>query len=342
MTTPTVFFSRCKPHGYDAVKVALEANRIFFGYCLRKKGVAYNRHHLSSCIVDVTCNEEEWNRWRDLSDKIKQYNRNRNFAKRITKGSIALIPRPSSGVVYCGIVDSEFELVDDPAWYGTWEDIWTQKDGRSPEEVGIAGEVAQTWSVDRFRPLSILRIPVWVRRSMFGRSTYGTIKPYGGLDPYNTLKEVLERDTFLPQSWTSDPKEVEKRLITDVTPNAFEHLVVSLLQLENPDEMWTHVGGSGDGGVDGIGANSSGDVVGLLQCKWSYKGEALHINPLSNTSTRNARRYLAAVFHDDDVQAPDGFQFIDKHKVAGLLIKHCSYLPQAAALRVRKDESSPK
>lgn len=331
---PQVFYSRCKPYTYDAVDVALKAKRIFFGYCMRKRGATYDRHHLSESIVDVTCDDQEWERWRSQSDKIRQYNQNRNFAKKITKGSIALIPRPSSGVVYCGVVNSEFELVDNPQWYDAWEKIWNVHDNRSPDDLWIAGEIAQTWSVDKFRPIPIPRIPVWIRRSLFGRSTYGMINSYGDLDPHPTLKDILEAKEFAPKAWTTDVQEVERRLITDVTPNAFEHLVVSLLQLENPCQIWTHVGGSGDGGVDGIGADPRGNVVGLLQCKWSYNGEALPMDPLSNTSVPGAKHYLAAAFHPDRVKQPEGYHFINKHEVARLLIKHSSFLPQSMALRV--------
>ena len=45
-----------------------------------------------------------------------------------------------------------------------------------------------------------------------------------------------------------DLVEVERRLADFVGPSTFEHLCVALLQLEHPDEIWEHVGGSGDGG----------------------------------------------------------------------------------------------
>lgn len=344
---PIVFFSRCKPWGVDALDVALEAKRIFFGHCMRVKDAAYNPNNLKACIVDVTCGEEEWKRHHaESGSKKKQFNQNRNFVGKIARKSIALIPRPSKGVVYCGFVEGAFELIDNPPaetkLYKTWADTWEkgrEANNKLPtaEEAWIAGEIAQTWKVDEFRPIPAARIPVWIRRSLFGRSTYGTVKPQFDLDPYKTMTEILdEQFSFEPKSWTKDPDEIKHRLITDFTPNAFEHLVVALLQLEHPEEMWTHVGGSGDGGADGMGNDSSGKTVGLLQCKWVYRGEKIEFSDAWEDGKKSRRcDYLASIHHDDDVKAPgDPVFFLTKEKIAELLIKHATRLPQAIALRV--------
>ncbi|MEH6718873.1 MAG: hypothetical protein V7704_08345 [Aurantimonas endophytica] len=339
MTTPKVFFSRCKPYEYDAVDVAIESKRLFFGYCMRRLGVAYDRHKLRSCIVDVACDDATWAAERSAQNVWNpQYNRNRNFVREIGPGSIALVPRPSSGVIYCGFVQGGFEFVDDPSWYDTWERIWKAKTSRDPDEFWIAGEVAQTFRVDEFRAIPVPRIPVWIRRSLFGRSTYGIVRPYGCLDPVETLKEILASDNFIPRTWTTDPAEVERRLITDVTPSAFEHLVVSLLQLEYPNEFWTHVGGSGDGGLDGIGADESGKVVGLLQCKWAYEGHKPDLNTQWVAGSHRPREILASAFHADGLPGPPAFEFLDKKTVSALLVKHATSLPQAKALRIGRQQ----
>lgn len=334
---PKVFFSRCKPHKIDAIEVALESKRLFFGYCLKKTGATYNRHDLGSCIVDVSCDEEAWNAHTSGSDKKRQHTQNRNFVQKIDEvpGSIALVPRPSRGVVYCGYVQGKFELVNDPSWYGTWEQIWLKSPGTErPEAAWIAGEVAQTWRVDEFRPIPLPRIPAWIRRSLFGRSTYGIVRPVEGMDPYDALKEIIETDVFPARTWTRNETEVKKRLIADVTPNAFEHLIVSLLQLEHPHEIWTHVGGSGDGGLDGIGADAHGNVVGLLQCKWHYWGEELELNSLWTSGAGQVRAILASASHEEAVQVPKDFDFLDKDTTAQLLLKHADALPQAKAMRI--------
>ena len=50
------------------------------------------------------------------------------------------------------------------------------------------------------------------------------------------------------RAWTLDIEEIKRRLAEDLTPTSFEHLVVSLLQLEHPTETWQYTGGPGDGG----------------------------------------------------------------------------------------------
>src|SRR5205085_721411 len=76
-----------------------------------------------------------------------------------------------------------------------------------------------------------------------------------------------------PDSWTLDRQEIERRLLDTLTPSSFEHLVVSLLQLEHRHETWSQVGGPGDGGIDDVGAAEDGAVAALLQCKWQYDGQ---------------------------------------------------------------------
>ena len=45
--------------------------------------------------------------------------------------------------------------------------------------------------------------------------------------------------------------------------------MVDLLRLESAaDVQWHHVGGTGDGGLDGIGVDASGEAIEVLQAKW--------------------------------------------------------------------------
>ena len=117
------------------------------------------------------------------------------------------------------------------------------------------------------------------------------------LDSHATLDRLIDYPEQIAREWTNQQDEIEWRLLTDVGPSTFEHLCVALLQLEHPDETWAHVGGSGDGGVDGIGADANGNVVGLLQCKWRYDGEPLSFaTPWSNDS-KAQRRIVASLIH---------------------------------------------
>jgi len=185
----------------------------------------------------------------------------------------------SLGVVFAGRVQGNFELVDDPPWAQDYLDLRTAQ-GLSNEDHpdrSHVGDVVQCWRVDHFRPVPLPAIPAWIRRSLFGQSTYGIIHPPAGLDfkPFAALDGLIDQPGKVVQDWTLDITEVERRLLAEVMPLPFEHLCVALLQLEYPDQVWAHVGGSGDGGVNGIGADAHGTVTSLLQCKSSYWGGEL-------------------------------------------------------------------
>jgi hypothetical protein len=127
---------------------------------------------------------------------------------------------------------------------------------------------------------------------------------------------------------------VERRLMEDLTPSTFEHLVVSLLQLEHTSETWVQVGGSGDGGVDGVGADVEGNVAGLVQCKWQYWGGEPFVETLWKSGTSPFRTYLASLLYPNGVARPTGSVFLGRTDIAMLVIKHCARLPQAIAMRV--------
>jgi hypothetical protein len=94
-----------------------------------------------------------------------------------------------------------------------------------------------------------------------------------------------------------------------------------------------HVGGSGDGGVDGIGADANGKVIGLLQCKWAYWGEEVFSRTQPSHST--VRHILAALLHQKQVHPRDGIEFWPLSRVRSLVIKHAKNLPLALSLGVR-------
>jgi hypothetical protein len=190
--------------------------------------------------------------------------------------------------------------------------------------------------VDEFRPIPFPLIPAWIRRCFFGRSTYGLIHGIEeiNLDPFSTLSELIDNPGVAIRPTTNDLVEVERRLVNDVGPGVFEHLCVSLLQLEHPDQVWAQVGGSGDGGLDGIGADASGNVIGLLQCKWRYWGEPTDFMSAWNRSDREYRRVLASLIHPSELSAVSGLEFWGRGHVARLVVKHASRLPLARSLRV--------
>lgn len=338
MVSPIVFFSRCKPQGADAIKIVLDNKRVFIGYPMGRKGARYDPRNLRACVVDPSCPDEEWSAAHAESDGLRQYNQNRNLIGEVGKGSIVLVPRQNLGVIYCGRVTSKFRLENAPAWYDRYMEFReTQGLGEDSDDAWHAADVAQCWKVDEFRPIPVPRIPAWIRRSLFGRSTYGIIRenPVTGVDPHNTLSQIMDGSGFEPRSWTLNRAEVESRLVDDLTPSNLEHLVVSLLQLENPDEAWLQVGGPGDGGIDGIGVARDGSVAGVLQCKWQYwGGDCFPDEPVWGSGGKPARKYLAALLHPENVEPPSDAEFLDRRRIVELVVRHHARLPQAFGMRI--------
>lgn len=335
---PIVFFCRLRPQGCDAVDLALQTRRVFIGYPAWRDGKLDQEHSFRSALIDLSVPDQD----ADLLDQSldagyrRQVSANRNLVREVDMGSIVLMPRPARGVVYAAFTDG-FELVDDPTWGETYLALRTaQRQTVEPRGSHLA-DVVQGWRVDQWHALPFPLIPAWIRASLLGRSTVGRIRPLAlgdlRLDPLAILRMLIEAPDRTHLPWTSELAEVELRLVTSIGPNTLEHLVVALLQLEHPSEIWSHVGGSGDGGVDGMGANAKGRVVGLVQCKWSYDGHEL---PFAGEAELDPsiERFVATLVHTSTLKASQGTRLLDRPTIAKLILKHADTLPWARTMRI--------
>jgi hypothetical protein len=191
------------------------------------------------------------------------------------------------------------------------------------------------WEVDEFRPIPVPRIPAWIRRSLFGRSTYGVIYPDAIVgDPHQVMSGILENDSSRREAGHLTQPSSKKGYLMISRLRTFEHLVVSLLQLEHPGEVWSHVGGSGDGGVDGVGASQDGHVTGLLQCKWQYWGEdPFPTKVVWKAGLQPIRKFLASLRYPDGV-VPPNCMFLNRSRITEWVAKYYSNLPQALSMRI--------
>ena len=335
------WFNRAKPWGKDAFKIFKKASRVFIGYPLWKTEEK-DPHSLCSCLVNPDpsiCPDDEWECYKPRGRKGGMYTKNRNFIPCVTLGSIVVIPRPEEGAIYVGRIDGPFKIVDSPAWGEDYLRLReSQKLERKDEHIA---EVAQGWSVDGYKRFDLSLVPGWMRHSMFGRSTFGRFEDCHPLDANTTswgvLNQILEGQYRVSTSWMHDLEEIKRRLVDTMTPNAFENLVVSLLQLEHPDEIWHQTGGPGDGGIDGLGSDENGKVVGLMQAKLYYDGrQPLNLGNLGHY--RSLRRYAAILIPEKPKKPTD-----DKTKllclkwIASAVCRHWRVLPQARAMRVGEE-----
>ena len=334
-TGPITFFCRAKPNGVDIREICECAKHIFIGWPLLRKDVpSYDSSALRTWVVNPkTCPEEEWQRLlAGQEGGHRQYSQNRNFIPRVKRGSIVVIPRPEEGAVYVGRITGEFEIVDSPTWGDEYRRLRSEQNAGWDD--GEIANVAQGWPVDEYKRVDLPRIPGWLRHSMFGRSTYGTFQDHpidGSRTAYDELDRIL-KDGRVRSDWTLELDEIKRRLVDTLTPYAFENMVVSLLQLEHPDEIWHQTGGSGDGGIDGIGYSEEGDVVGLMQAKLYAKSAPELPNPARFDP--RIKCYTAVLVLQGPRRTTHGTEFLDLEWVSKKVCRHRHDLPQALALRV--------
>jgi len=331
-----VFFSRCKPQGCDAVNLALAHKIIFFGYpALKDK---YDPTKLDECLIDPDMNDEAWQILKKKHKLHKEQSASHNLVLEIKnnlqKGEkvIGLIPRPSMGVIYAGEVQ-RFKLHRNPAWASEYIEM---RQGQKPiinyddQEGQHIADVAQCWHVDKFHKIPYHQIPGWIVSSIMGRATLGRVNSDENRRPYDVMNALLTGQ-WNPLQWTCEIAEIRKRLADYCTPAVFEHLCVHLLQVINPHMIWRHVGGSGDDGVDGIGATKQ-EVTHILQCKL----RGLDVGHFKREATKRGGQQLVIATLDSvkDDSLPPNMQLWALDKVADLVQQHMQSLPLATSLRI--------
>ena len=330
---PIAFQCRARPQDCDALEVFQETGRAFIGWPLYRQDMEYDPEALSACLVDPTCPDEEWEE-HIAGRGNRNFTKNRNFVGRVTEESIVVIPRPSQGAAYVGRIAGKFEIVNAPPWGQSYLDL-RRKQGLNVDDLNWhVADVAQGWPVDGYHRVDLSRMPGWLRRSLLGRSTYNELPPHpldGNVTAHGVLDQILEGAAPSQVDWTLDPDEIKRRLVDRLNnPCAFENLVVALLQLEHPDEVWDHTGGPGDGGIDGIGSNAAGDVVAVMQAKY-YAATA---PGLGEFRERPLRCYAAVLLPPNPNRPTDGTCVLDLDWIARAVSRYWRRLPIARTLRV--------
>lgn len=339
---PILFYSRCKPQRADALEIALDNNIVFIGYPMWRDRRPGDERNVLSWLVPPNAPSDEWNAARAAlrNGSPREYAKNRNMVGDVVPGSIALIPRPEFGVVFAGVVTNDFEVVDDPEWEDAYLALRARQNLNSDVDARHVGDVAQIWRVDGFREIPVPDVPGWIRGSLFGRSTYARIKKnIGDLTAFKAMDDVLRtRSDNRMLDWSNELGDIELRLATRMAPSNFEHLIVSLIQLENPEQRWFQVGGSGDGGADGLGYDNSGNLIGVLQCKLSHPGGVVRLRTAHSTRS-NARHYFATLLHSKELSSDEGVELFGRERIAALVQKHAERLPEAIALRIGRQRT---
>ena len=188
------FYCHAKPQDCDAFEIFNKYNRVFIGHPLWKDGVEYDPNSLWSCLVDPLCaDDDEWDK--EISTKIKtrEFNGNRKFVKKVTVGSIVVIPRIKRGVAYLARITTDFELENSPLWASEYLKLRKKLNcSLEDKKYRHIGDVAQCWEVDKYEAIGLPLIPERIRNSLSQRPTYGII---GSSDPsiaHSELSKILE------------------------------------------------------------------------------------------------------------------------------------------------------
>ena len=336
---PIAFYCRAKPQDCDAFTIFDQARRVFIGYPLIRLEEAYDSQALCTCLVSPTCSQEEWEA-QTAGRTNRNVTRNRNFVSGVTNGSIVVIPRPSQGAAYVAHVAGPFEILNAPPWGQAYLELRMQHGlDCDDDNCHHIGDVAQGWH--EYRRIDLSRVPGWLRRSFLGRSTFNELPSHpldADITAFQVLEEILEGSQPLEAPWTLELEVIKKRLVDALNnPCSFENLVVELLQLENPGEIWHHTGGPGDGGIDGVGSNEAGEVVGLMQAKY-YAKRAPELGSL--TTIERPLRCYAAVFLPEHPEEPtDGSRLLCLDWIASAVRRHWRRLPLALTMRIGEGTS---
>lgn len=322
---------------------------MFIGYApwTADSDQAYDRRHVRRSVLDIS--EEDWRLPADRlhaecrnAEYRREITKNQDFAKNVEPGSFVVVPRPRLGRCWVGQTAGRFELVDNPPW--AEEFVQTARAARPQDNVsdaGLIGDVVQTWSIEKWVERPFIQFPRWLSYAFLSRTTIGWLpdRPDGAETSVGVLRRIFE-GTYRPD-WTptTDRSKVEERLLAWVSPNALEHLACELLQLEFPDVRWLHVGGAGDGGVDGVGFDHEDRLVSVLQCKWKTEeppetiGRRLKSN--GDPTRHNLRVHVVTLYYRKKTSSDDADVVVwDRADLARLLIKHRSATVFSSFLRV--------
>jgi hypothetical protein len=329
-----LFYGKCRPQGCDAWPVAQEHGRVFVGYPV------HAGHEGNADWRTMGCRRF----FRDLRDPAwspgwssgldrgyrAQVTFNGRLAREIGPGSRVLVPRPGEGVCHVGEVTGPFELVDQPAWADEYLRLRAKHALRAEPQADHVGDIVQTWPVRWDPTVPFTAIPRWISFRLLSRNTIGVIEDLQepAISALDAIRDLVSAPARHGPPLTGDP---QLDLVNWLAPASFEHLVISLLQLESADMHWHHVGGSGDGGVDGIGVDAHGALRGVVQCKWHWSEDPGQLfRQMPDAPVRVAAILLGA--QESSLPLGHADRVWNRRTITGLVRKHAHRLPLARAL----------
>lgn len=344
MVSPIVFYSKCRPQGVDAWPIAKDHLVVFIGYPpwrseKYKDAVSGFRDALYDIGTDLGCSA----RLDEDRGYRTQVAKNATLAREVSIGSYVIVPRLECGVCHIGKIASTFELVDAPPWASAYLHLREQVSKDFSPAGNYLADVVQCWRVEAWKERPFPLVPRWISYRLLSRNTAGVIVdiPEYSLNAHERIETLLRDPREAPPVMpVSDRAAIRRALIEWISPSSFEHLLVDLLQLDEKQPIyWHHVGGSGDGGVDGIAVDGEGDVVAVLQCKWHFAGNTQGLlTGLDRIRSRwpNCRVIVATLLGPQEVSGSQtgGGEILLLDDIVELVVRHAAKLPLAQSLGI--------
>jgi len=334
-----VFFAKLKPQGFDAFSICRDLQRVVCGYPLWKSGSDLGSDHQSVNQIANLRNMEGKKRMEgyDYPPSTKMLSVCRNIAQQARSGDFFLIPRLREGNIYVARVTSPYDVFDPSNIVDRVKSERKRAMPAKPEGAhgwgSVIGDFMQGWKTEPWVAVRFVSFPRELAQFTFRRDSIGMLKRRDGVETWDTVSDLISgggRRKFHP---VSSVEQVEQGLRDLCSADMFEHLCVALLQLEHPDEVWLHVGGSGDGGMDGIGfSRSDGEAVAGLQCKLRWPGDEW-VPPASKDGI--TRMTFASLIHGPRPLMKSG-TFLGSREVAEMVLSHRARLPFAVTLGLKE------
>ena len=280
-------------------------------------------------------------------DTIKQ---NANLQSK-TSGFV-IIPRPKQGMFYVGKINGAFQKFEDECY------VFDEKECKQIDElVKLEGQqnqkqvrldlnaaLIQGWPLEEIggegflRPVRLYETPAMLRKIMAARRSHGHV---------NIDKDALPRfNKWLKDVFENKPRDVPKtqleQLQFDLTTTSFEHVCVELLSCRDPNIKWMHVGGAGDGGIDGAGFNN-GQLVRVLQCKYESNAKLKTLEKELREEIGKDPKIIFATLWDSGKWAEeakkdnfDNCEILGPAKIKSLARKYQGRIPSISAIFLRK------
>ena len=162
----------------------------------------------------------------------------------------------------------------------------------------------------------------------------------GDQETYKLVSDLMKQSSIRREP-TADKQEIRNRLAHDLTPAAFEHFVVALLQFERPQLFWRHIGGTGDGGVDAIGYDDRWQIRALVQCKLRLREDPHRLAERMRAAWPHIgdppETIVASLLEDANIPRRDdltSFRFLSGTEIVDLTWAYRTKLPIATTLRL--------